>query len=291
MANNTASAIIERQDWVEPVATGLQKAVSSAYESAGSVGRPVKNFLHGVWLGHPLHPVFTDVPIGAWTATLVLDVMDAAGHQRCAPAAEVALQVGLAGAAGSAITGLTDWQATDGRARRKGIIHGLLNLTATTLYTASLIQRKQKHRSSGRTLAFCGFAISAAAAWIGGDLVYNERIGVDHSQQPPQDMTWAPVAQLAELREGEPQRVEVSGVRVLLVRQGDKVYAIGEVCSHLGGPLAEGKVEAGTVRCPWHGSSFCLRDGSVVDGPATTPEPAYETRLIAGTIEVRPIRA
>jgi len=218
-------------------------------------------------------------------------VMDAAGHERCGPAADVVLKVGLAGAAGSAITGLTDWQATDGRARRKGIIHGLLNVTATALYTASLIERNRKNRGAGRALAYCGFAISAAAAYLGGDLVYNERIGVDHSQEVPPETVWSPVAQLADLREGEPHRAEVSGVRVLLVRQGEEIFAIGEVCSHLGGPLAEGKVEGGTVQCPWHGSRFCLRDGSVVDGPATSPEPAYEARVIAGTVEVRPVRA
>src|SRR5205085_6237811 len=103
---------------------------------------------------------------------------------------EVALEVGLVGAAGSAITGLTDWQSIDGRARRKGLVHGILNLTATAFYTASLIKRKGGHRSAGRTLAYCGFAISAAAAWLGGDLVYNERIGVDHSQDVPDDMNW-----------------------------------------------------------------------------------------------------
>src|SRR5438270_8364272 len=141
MTTHSPIEIVERQDWLEPIETGLQKAVGSAYESAGPAGRQIKNFLHGVWLGHPLHPVLTDLPLGAWTTTMVLDLMEAAGHKRCASGADVSLKVGLAGAAGAALAGLTDWQATDGPARRVGVTHGILNLTATCLYTLSLMER------------------------------------------------------------------------------------------------------------------------------------------------------
>src|SRR5512138_405200 len=113
MAAELPVEVIERQEWLEPVENGLQKAVTNAFESAGPFGRKAKNFLHGVWLGHPLHPVLTDIPVGSWTAGLILDIMDASGARGCAKGADAALKVGLAGAAGAAITGLTDWQATD----------------------------------------------------------------------------------------------------------------------------------------------------------------------------------
>src|SRR5512133_3181707 len=126
MSEELAVDVVERQQWLEPVESGLQKAVAGSFNSAGSAGRYMRNFLHGVWLGHPLHPVLTDIPIGAWTAAVILDVADDR------KGADLAVSVGLAGAAGSAVTGLTDWHQTDGSARRVGLVHGLLNVTATT---------------------------------------------------------------------------------------------------------------------------------------------------------------
>ncbi len=281
--------VIERQQWLEPVENGLQKAVSGAYESAGSAGRTIRNSLHGVWLGHPLHPVLTDLPIGAWSAALVLDILEANGAKHCAKGADVALKVGLTGAVGAAVTGLTDWQAIDGSARRVGVMHGLLNLTSATLYATSLWQRNRKNRGAGRTLAFIGFGISMAAAWLGGNLVYGKQIGVNHAMGESLPDDWTPVLDDSELREGEPRRVEVNGARILLLRRTGQIYAIGEVCSHLGGPLAEGAIKGDTVQCPWHGSQFSLRDGSVINGPATHPQPCLEARVRDGRIEVRTI--
>jgi nitrite reductase/ring-hydroxylating ferredoxin subunit/uncharacterized membrane protein len=283
MTDELPVAIVERQEWLEPVESGLQRAVAGSFEAAGGAGRVVRNFLHGVWLGHPVHPVLTDVPIGAWTAAIVLDAAD----ER--KAADLAVKVGLAGAVGSAVTGLTDWQATDGSARRVGLAHGLLNLTATTLFTLSLVSRKRRNREAGRALALIGYGVSMAAAYLGGHLVYRKQIGVNHAigTNPPEE--WTPAIDAEELREGEPRRVVVGDARVLLVRRGGEVFAIGEVCSHLGGPLAEGELQGDVIQCPWHASRFCVRDGSVEDGPATHPQPVFEARVAGGRIEVRSI--
>ena len=279
MAAELPVDVVERQQWLEPVEEGLQRAVAATFDSAGAAGRKTRNFLHGVWLGHPLHPVLTDIPIGAWTAALVLDTVDHEGADR-------AIQIGLVGAAASAVTGLTDWQATDGPARRIGVVHGLLNLTGAALFTASLMARNRRNRSAGRTLAAIGYVVAGVSAYLGGHLVYRKQIGVDHAAQPlPSE--WTAVLDAQELREGEPRRVDVNGSKVLLVRNGGEIYAIGEVCSHLGGPLSEGKLEGDVIQCPWHGSRFCVRDGSVVDGPATHPQPRLETRLHEGRIEVK----
>ena len=193
----------------------------------------------------------------------------------------------MAGATAATLAGLTDWQATDGAARRVGVTHGLLNVTATALYTASLWQRSRRNRETGRLLAYVGFAIGAASAWLGGNLVFGKQIGVNHATGEGLPEEWTPVPDTPDLPEGEPRRVEVNGVKVLLLRRGGEIFAIAETCSHLGGPLSEGKVEGDTVVCPWHGSQFCVRDGSVVSGPATYPQPALETRLCDGRIEVR----
>ena len=273
--------IVERQEWLEPVESGLQRAVGGTFDAAGAPGREIRNFLHGVWLGHPLHPAITDVPLGAWTAAVILDAADEG------EAADLAVKVGLAGAVGSAVTGLTDWQATDGPARRVGLAHGLLNLTATALFAFSLVSRKRRDRSAGRTLAAVGYGVAMAAAYFGGHLVFRKKIGVNHAidAEPPED--WTPTVDARGLHEGEPRGAKAGDARVLLARRDGEVHAIGEVCSHLGGPLAEGKLAGDTIECPWHGSRFCVKDGSVVDGPATHPQPCYETRVKAGQVEVR----
>ena len=278
---------LERQTWLEPVESGLQKGVAKVF-AGGRSGRQVQNFLHGTWLGHPLHPVLTDIPLGAWTATLVLDILEASGRRDCRAGADVTLQVGLAGAACAAVAGLTDWHATDGKARRVGLVHGLLNLVGTGLYTASLVSRRRKDRVAGRAFAFAGFLAAATAAYLGGELVYGEKIGVNHAASEPEIKEWTPALPESELADGKPHRADVNGTRVLLARTESGIHCIGEVCSHLGGPLAEGGLHGETVTCPWHASCFSLRDGSVIDGPATYPQPCYDTRVTeAGQVEIR----
>ena len=282
---------LERQAWLEPVESGLQKGVANVFAS-GRSGRKVQNFLHGTWLGHPLHPVLTDIPLGAWTATLVLDILEASGRRDCKAGADVTLQVGLAGAACAAVAGLTDWHATDGKARRVGLVHGLLNLVGTGLYTASLLSRRRNDRVAGRAFAFAGFLAAATSAYLGGELVYGEQIGVNHAASEPEIKEWTAALNESELADGKPHRASVNGSRVLLVRTDSGIHCIGEVCSHLGGPLAEGELRDDTVTCPWHASCFSLQDGSVIDGPATHPQPCYDTRVNdAGQVEIRSVSA
>lgn len=280
MGTETIIETAEQQQWLEPVENELQKAVQQTYKAAGAPGRSVKNFLNGTWLGHPLHPALTDIPLGAWTAAVVLDALDD-------PAADTALCVGLVGATCAAVTGLTDWQDVDGGARRIGLIHGLLNLTGLALFTASYFQRRSGNRSAGKALAMVAYGGALASAWLGGNLVYRKKIGIDHAQDNTLPDRFVPVLAESELAEGEMRRVERDGFRILLARRHGTIYAMGEVCSHLGGPLAEGKLDDEGVTCPWHGSRFALEDGRVLDGPATHPLPCVEARVKGGQIEVR----
>lgn len=291
MASEALLNVIERQDFLEQASEAIQPAVTNAFKSAGAAGQEVKNFLHGTWLGHPLHPVLTDVPVGAWTAALALDAMETiSGRKELSAGADAAIAVGLVGALGSAVTGLTDWSDTYGRARKVGLLHGLLNAGATVLYTTSLVMRRRKKRSAGLGLAMLGYAATSAAAYLGGHLVYGEQIGVDHTAAQEMPNEFVAVLGESELGEGEMKKVEANGVPVLLVRRGGEIHAIAHTCSHLGGPLSEGKLEGDVVQCPWHGSRFNIRDGSVVDGPATFPQPCFETRVREGQIEVRSTR-
>jgi nitrite reductase/ring-hydroxylating ferredoxin subunit len=281
---------VEQQEVLDQLSDKIQPLVSNAFASTGPAGREVKNFLHGTWLGHPLHPALTDVPLGAWTAALALDAMESiSGRKELGAGADAAIAVGLVGAAGSAVTGLTDWSETNGRARKVGLLHGLLNVGATALYATSLVLRRKDMRGAGRGFAMLGYAVSSTAAYLGGHLVFSEQIGVNHAAAQEMPKEFVPVLADAELREGEMKRVDAGGVPVLLVRREGEVCALANTCSHLGGPLAEGKLEGDVVQCPWHGSRFNVRDGSVVDGPATFPQPCFEARVREGQIEVRSI--
>ena len=132
-----------------------------------------------------------------------------------------------------------------------------------------------------------GYAVSSAAAYLGGHLVFGEQIGVNHAAAQEMPKEFVPVMADTELAEGQMKRVDAGGVPVLLVRCEGEVCALAHTCSHLGGPLSEGTLDGNVVQCPWHGSRFDVRDGSVVDGPATFPQPRFETRVREGQIEVR----
>ena len=288
MSENPILDVVERQDWLQPIQESGEKFVRAAYSAAGPAGQPIKNALHGVWLKHPFHAAITDVPVGSWTAAAVLDVLEASGRPEYAVGADAAVATGLVGAVGAALSGLTDWSETQGSAQRVGALHGLLNVGAAILYGTSYAVRKSGNRGAGRVLGFLGFATVLASAYLGGAISYNQRIGVNHAPDPDEDLPkdFVPVCAEGELSEGRPKRVE-AGKPVLLLRKGGEIFALAETCSHLGGPLAEGKIEGDTVVCPWHGSRFCLRDGSVIDGPATTPQPTLDVRVRDGQIMVR----
>lgn len=282
--------LITQQGWLDTAGDAIQPAIVNAFEAGGKTGKDIKNFLHGTWLGHPLHPVITDVPIGAWTTAAVLDGLELCGEKKYSPGADAAIAVGLAGAVGAAVTGLTDWTGTTKERRKIGLMHGLLNVGATALYLTSFLLRSRKgSRGTAIGLSMAGYGVAAAAAYLGGHLVYSEQTGVDHtatSAEYPEDF----VAVLPEkdLEDNSMKCVQAGEIPVLLAKQSGKIYALANTCSHLGGPLNEGKLlDDCSVKCPWHGSEFSLRDGSVQNGPATEAQPKFEVRVNNGQIEVR----
>lgn len=282
-------ALVERQDWLGPIAEKGQKLVQQAVQAGGESGQAAKNALHGVWLKHPLHAAITDVPVGSWTAAVVLDLLEASGNEEYAAGADAAVAVGLVGAVASAASGLADWSDTQGTPQRVGALHGLLNTGAALLYGSSYALRKAGNRTLGRTCAFLGYGVVLASAYLGGALSYNLKIGVNHApleEDLPED--WRQAIAESDLKEGEPKVVDIGGIPVMLLKRGGDTVALANTCSHLGGPLGEGKIEGETVVCPWHGSRFCLRDGQVLDGPATTNQPTFQVKIENGTVFVKP---
>ncbi len=278
--------MIEEQSWLEPASDVVQRAANEAL-TGGGARQSLDNFLNGVWLGHPLHPVLTDIPVGAWTVAAALDAVETiTGSTDFVPGADAAVTIGIVGAVGSAVTGIAQWQYTIGRPRRLGLAHALFNVVALGLYGASAVLRARGARRAGMATALAGYGIAAASSYLGGDLVYAERLGVDHTPETELPDTWIAVLAETDLPDNRLTRVEAEGVRLLLVRQKGQIYALDEVCSHLGGPLSEGQLGECVVTCPWHASTFALDDGRVLNGPATFPQRRYKTRVRDGRIEI-----
>jgi len=284
-SNNGAST----SETQPPADERLQKIVDKALYAGGNPeAQKLRNFLNGTWLGEPLHVVVTDLPIGAWTAAMLFDLLDLiTDRHEFALAADTSIGVGLVGAGGAALTGITDWSDVDPPARRLGFIHGLMNVGGTALFAISLLLRRKKHRTGGRAASVLGFAVMSYAAHLGGKLVYEHRVGVDRTSGQVFPDNFVPVLPESELVEEKPTRVMVEGVPILLVRRVGRLFALADTCSHFGAPLSEGKLVDNCIECPYHASRFDLDDGHVVNGPAVHPQPCLEVREHAGQIEVR----
>jgi len=245
--------------------------------------------LHGGrWVGHPLHPALSDLPVGLWTAATVLDVTDRS--PATGPGLDAAGMLSAAGILAScatALTGLTDWTVSDEQDRRVGLFHGLLNTAALGLQCASLGARMTGHRSTARALGAASLTVTGAAAYLGGHLVFTKGVMVNRVGWAVGPRRWVRALPEADLPDGSPVAVEAEGRQILLYRHEGTLYAIDNICSHAGGLLSRGTVADLTVTCPLHGSRFALADGSVRRGPAHQPQPVLRTRIRNGFIEVR----
>lgn len=268
--------------WLDQPAAGLHRAFDPLLGEKGPA--VLKDALYGTWLGHPLHPSITDVPVGCWTSSMILDI---AGMEK---GSDILLKAGTLGALAAAITGAAQWQDLQNleAPRRLGALHAVLNIAATGCYAVSWVLRSNGSRPAGIAFSTTGFAIASGSAMIGGELSYRLGIGVNRVafDEPPAD--WREAGQVGELEDGALKRVDVDGEAVMLLKDGESLLAASATCTHVGGPLDEGKLSGTCVTCPWHGSEFDLRDGKVIHGPATSPIHAYETRVLNGTVQIRP---
>ena len=269
---------IERLGWLESASEWLGTALRPIRE--GRRGGRLFDLLHGRILGHALHPALSDLPIGLWAGALLLDAFgehDGAG---------ILAVAGVLAALATAATGMADWTVSDGRDRRVGLLHGILQTVALVIVGASLALRFSDALIAGEALLLAGFALSAGSAYLGGHLVFGRGVMVDHTAWQLGPREWTRAIALDAVAEGAAEPVELEGRKLLIARLDGTISAIEGACTHAGGPLAMGRVSDGVVTCPWHGSCFRLRDGAVVKGPAAHPQPMLETRVRDGWIEV-----
>jgi nitrite reductase/ring-hydroxylating ferredoxin subunit/uncharacterized membrane protein len=271
---------IEGLELLDAVAQPLQKAVRGAVPQESEL----KDLLSGTWLGHPLHPPLTDVVVGSWASALLLDLLGGADAE---PAADLLVATGVVAAVPTAAAGLSDWAELQGGSRRVGSVHAIGNTTALVLHALSLAARLRGERRRGVALSAAGFAVAGFSAWLGGHLSFSRGVGVNQTafERAPDD--WTPVVDEGRLEEGKLLGARADGLGVLLVRRAARIYALADRCSHRGCALHEGTLnDDGTVTCPCHGSTFRL-DGTVVKGPATSPQPSYDIREHEGKVEIR----
>jgi nitrite reductase/ring-hydroxylating ferredoxin subunit len=286
-------SFVGRQEWLDRPSYRFEHVLGFVFNAFGGARNRVTNALNGVWLGHPVHAPLVSVASGAIGTTLTLDALTVLAGKKGKAAlgttqlADHALALGILANLGSVVTGMTDWQHTHEQERRIGLVHGLLNVTATTLYVFSWNERRRGRHLRGRVASVIGYGISAGSGYLGGALVFGSGIGIDRSGARLNTSKWIPVLSEKSLANGKPQRVDVDGVGVVVCHDGDSVAAVGEFCPHLAAPMADGWLDRGRIVCPWHGSQFDVESGRVIKGPATAPLPRYQARVNGGVVEVR----
>jgi nitrite reductase/ring-hydroxylating ferredoxin subunit/uncharacterized membrane protein len=274
-------ALLDKWDWGVGIADFYSAVSRFAF-------RPkwLRSFLHGTWLGHPLHPLLTDVPVGGLTIALVLDLLG------IYDGANWATLLGVGGMLLAAIAGFVDLDETDGKARQYGGIHASLMLVSLAFYVFSLAIRFGYAPGTpyeSTVIAALGYLFVVLGAYVGGDLVFALGNMVDRHAWRSGGTKWTAL-DVTEVPERQPTKAKAGSQTLVLVRVGDAIRALHDTCAHAGCSLSDGKLVGDTIQCGCHGSRFKLVDGSVVVGPATNDQPSFEVRRAEGKLEARRLR-
>src|SRR3954452_7333249 len=272
----------------------FDKAIDPARRAVLSALRPppVKDFLHGTWLGHPLRPVLGRVRVGSGTSAGLLDAVPP-----LRPAATAMIGTGVVAAVPAALSGAADWSEQGPGVRRLGALHALLNTAALGLYVGSLVARGKRRGGLGRVLSYSGLGLATVSASVGGHMSYAQSSGASHAATAARALAtdWIDLGPLDDLPEGRPTLRPGTGgsavVPLAVVRRGVRVDVFIGPCSHLSGPLYEGTVEqvrgSTCLVCPWHGSAFDLENGEPRRGPAANVQEKLDVRMQAGRLLAR----
>ncbi|MES2209966.1 MAG: Rieske (2Fe-2S) protein [Chloroflexota bacterium] len=271
------SLIAAQARWARPLGDFNQRWLHALFRPIPAI----RDLLNGRWLGHPLHAVLTDAPVGILFVVIVLDLSGQPG------AADITLVLGILSMLAAAITGAADYADTDGTARERATVHSALMIVALVAYVASLGFRLGAGGDDGRTMAIglsiLAFVILAAGAYVGGDVVYVLGNMVSRHAWRGHGSKWIALvpAELdtdGNIPEGRPVKARLGVNALALVRQGDRILALHDECAHAGDPLSAGSIDGDFLVCAWHGSRFGLADGRVNRGPSVYDQPVYDVR-------------
>jgi nitrite reductase/ring-hydroxylating ferredoxin subunit/uncharacterized membrane protein len=246
---------------------------------------PVKDALSGTWLGHALHPMLTDVVIGAFSGATMTDLV--LGDD---DATQWLIGLGLLAYLPTAASGASDWadsESANDAVRRVGMVHAGANAVGTWLYGLSWLTRRAGRKRTARLLGLAGLSVMGLGGYLGGHLTLRKGVGPDQTVFDPGPTDWTAAADVSLLSDRRPLRVVVDATPVLLVQDGEEIFALHDRCSHRGCSLSEGELEGQDIVCSCHGSRFSLRDGALRGGPATAAQPSFQVRREGDRIEVR----
>lgn len=288
MARFLARLITVNDGWAKPFGDFNARWTGALFRAI----IPIRDLLQGRWLGHPLHAAATDIPIGMLLGSVVLDLI---GQPT---AADITLVGSIVFMVLSALAGFADYSETQGTALTRATLHATLMTVALVVLIVSAVIRTgaPADRTVPIVLSIIGFLIVTAGAFVGGDVVYVTGNMVSRHAFRGAGTKWVrldtgTVGDLALLPDATPTKMRAGINDLVVVRIGDTVHALHDVCAHAGGPLHEGRVVDGCVECPWHASRFRLTDGLARQGPTVYDQPAYEIRTAeAGGYEVRRIQ-
>ena len=269
------TSALEHAERLDTVANRIRAVAQKAVNPA-----PVRRVLSGTDLGHPVHPVLVQLPIGLWSSAWVLDLMGLGRTKTARTLVGLGVLTGLPAVA----SGLSDWVDTDAAEARVGVVHAASNSAALVCFSVSWL-RRARGRHSGLFWSTLGATFATVGGFLGGHLAYGLGVGVDTNafETGPEEWTAARGTVPTEPLVGR----TVDGVRVVVATNEEGRFALADRCSHRGGPLSEGTLDAGCVTCPWHGSRFELVSGVPTRGPASIPQPVYESRVVADKLELR----
>ena len=292
--NTAGHALTKSWKWLDAFSKFFEAIVVGFYKIPGTGW--IKTLLHGTWpLGHPLHPAITDITVGAYTAAVALDVAYVVtSDATLTRAADFIFVVAFISSLIAIVSGFTDWQHTFGEEKRTGMLHSLIMLAVSVLFLLSIIMRGTAADQRVLAMWISGVAWAAllVGAFFGGEMPYGYGTEVNRQAWNEHPGKWTKLDVAARgLDDRKPVVGKAKALDVFVVKLDGEIYAMGNVCTHAGGPLNEGTwvgKDRCEIQCPWHGSRFCVKDGGVRGGPATFPEPRFETRVSeSGFVEIR----
>lgn len=255
---------LENADSLDTVIACLKKAVNRMIHA-----RAAKDLLHGVPPGHPLHPLAVQLSIGAWTSAVILDPV---------PGTQTASEVLIASALPAVVSGWTAWAELHPQQQRVGVAHAAANAAGTLLFGVSWALRSKGHRGPGVVASAAALDTIAVGGTLCGHLACRLASGTNHAEEVPHLVApgWQRLCELGGIPVKKIEKRSLGDVPFLVWRAADgSINVLSNKCSHLAGPMSEGKVYHSSsnpcVECPWHYSRFSMAPRS---GPGSGHDPA-----------------